>query len=76
MVCLDSCQAVPHMPVDVQGMGLDFMCVSGHKMCAPTGIGFVWGRRELLAKMPPHLVGGEMSRQASWLLCLLSMLCL
>ena len=43
-VLLDACQAVPNMPVDVQSLGVDFLVASAHKMCGPTGIGFLWGR--------------------------------
>jgi cysteine desulfurase/selenocysteine lyase len=59
-VLLDACQAVPHMPVDVQALGVDFIAASGHKMCGPTGIGFLYGRLDLLKSMPPVLGGGEM----------------
>ena len=62
LVLLDACQSVPHMPVDVQALGCDFLAASGHKMCGPTGIGFLWGRLELLAEMPPWHGGGEMIR--------------
>jgi len=51
---------VPHMPVDVQELGCDFLAFSGHKMCGPTGIGVLWGRRALLEAMPPFLGGGSM----------------
>jgi len=57
---LDCCQSVPHMPVDVQALGADWIVASGHKMCAPTGIGFLWGRSDVLAGMPPWMGGGEM----------------
>jgi len=57
---LDACQSVPHMPVDVGALGCDFLVASGHKMCGPTGIGFLWGRYELLEQMPPWQGGGEM----------------
>jgi cysteine desulfurase/selenocysteine lyase len=60
LVLLDACQSVPHQPVDVQALGVDFMAVSGHKMCGPTGIGFLWGREELLNNMGPFMGGGEM----------------
>ncbi|MGH3727722.1 MAG: cysteine desulfurase [Micromonosporaceae bacterium] len=60
LVVLDASQAVPHMPVDVVDLDVDFLCFTGHKMCGPTGIGVLWGRRELLAAMPPFLGGGEM----------------
>ena len=59
LVC-DGAQSVPHMPVDVQELGIDFLAFSGHKMYAPMGIGVLWARRELLEKMPPFLYGGEM----------------
>jgi cysteine desulfurase/selenocysteine lyase len=59
-VLVDAAQSVPHMPVDVQELGCDFLAFSGHKMCAPTGIGALWGRRELLEAMPPFLGGGSM----------------
>jgi cysteine desulfurase/selenocysteine lyase len=51
---------VPHMPVDVAGLGADFVGFTGHKLCGPTGIGVLWGRRELLDEIPPFLGGGEM----------------
>jgi cysteine desulfurase/selenocysteine lyase len=57
---LDASQAVPHRPVDVADYDVDFMAFTGHKMCGPTGIGVLWGRRELLAAMPPFLGGGSM----------------
>ncbi|MGH3646619.1 MAG: cysteine desulfurase [Micromonosporaceae bacterium] len=60
LVMLDCSQSAPHMPLDVQDLGADFICFTGHKMCGPTGIGVLWGRRELLAAMPPFLGGGEM----------------
>ncbi|MEO1133321.1 MAG: SufS family cysteine desulfurase [Cyanobacteria bacterium J06639_1] len=59
-VLLDACQSVPHMPVDVKALDCDWMAVSGHKMCGPTGIGFLYGKEELLQSMPPFLGGGEM----------------
>ena len=60
IVVVDAAQAAPHMPLDVQALGADFVAVSGHKMMAPTGIGFLWGREELLEDMDPFLYGGEM----------------
>jgi cysteine desulfurase/selenocysteine lyase len=57
---VDGAQSVPHMPVDVKDLGCDFLAFSGHKMCGPTGIGVLWGRRELLEAMPPFLGGGSM----------------
>ncbi len=59
-VLIDACQSVPHMPIDVQEIGCDWLVASGHKMCAPTGIGFLYGKEEILASMPPFLGGGEM----------------
>lgn len=60
LVLVDAAQSVPHMPVNVQNLNADFMAFSGHKMCAPTGIGVLWGRRHLLEAMPPFLGGGSM----------------
>jgi len=59
-IMLDACQSVPHIPVDVQALEVDFLAASGHKMCGPTGIGFLWAREELLNSMPPFKGGGEM----------------
>ncbi len=53
LVLLDACQAVPHMPFDVQDLDIDFAAFSGHKMLGPTGSGVLWGRREILNAMPP-----------------------
>lgn len=60
LMLVDGAQSVPHMPVDVQDMGIDFLAFSGHKMCGPTGIGVLWGQRKLLEAMPPFLGGGSM----------------
>ncbi|MEV7229183.1 cysteine desulfurase [Polymorphospora sp. NPDC051019] len=60
LVMLDASQAVPHLPVDVADLGVDFLAFTGHKMCGPTGIGALWGRAELLDAMPPFLGGGSM----------------
>lgn len=60
LVVLDACQSVPHMPIDLATLGVDFAAFSGHKMLGPTGIGVLWGRAELLAAMPPFLTGGSM----------------
>jgi cysteine desulfurase/selenocysteine lyase len=57
---VDAAQAVGHRPVDVQEIGCDFLAFSGHKVCGPTGIGALYGRREILAEMPPFLGGGDM----------------
>lgn len=59
-VLIDACQSVPHKPIDVQKMGCDWLVASGHKMCAPTGIGFLYGKKEILEEMPPFMGGGEM----------------
>ncbi len=59
-VLVDACQSAPHMPLDVQEIDCDWLVASGHKMCAPTGIGFLYGKLELLRSMPPFLGGGEM----------------
>ncbi|ORB97550.1 cysteine desulfurase [Mycobacterium persicum] len=60
LTVLDACQSVPHQPVDLHALGVDFAAFSGHKMLGPTGIGVLYGRRELLAAMPPFLTGGSM----------------
>ena len=59
-VLIDGCQAAPRLPVDVQALGCDFYAFSGHKTYGPTGIGVLYGRRELLSAMPPWQGGGEM----------------
>ncbi len=63
IVVVDAAQAAPHRAVDVQAVGCDFVAISGHKMCAPSGIGAVWGRAELLERMEPFLLGGHMIRK-------------
>ncbi len=60
LVLLDACQSAPHMPIDVHALDVDFAVLSGHKMLGPTGIGALYGRRELLEAMPPFLTGGSM----------------
>ncbi|MBM7795374.1 aminotransferase class V-fold PLP-dependent enzyme [Pseudoglutamicibacter cumminsii] len=60
LTVLDACQSVPHMPVDVQKLDVDFLAFSGHKMLAPTGIGVLWGRYKLLKDLPPFMLGGSM----------------
>ncbi|KAA5831981.1 cysteine desulfurase [Saccharopolyspora hirsuta] len=60
LVVLDACQSVPHKPVDLKALGVDFAVFSGHKMLGPSGIGVLYGRRELLAAMPPFITGGSM----------------
>ncbi|HTL87804.1 MAG TPA: SufS family cysteine desulfurase [Leptolyngbya sp.] len=59
-VLIDACQSVPHMPIDVQAIDCDWLVASGHKMCAPTGIGFLYGKLDVLRAMPPFFGGGEM----------------
>lgn len=61
IVCVDAAQAVPHMRVDVKKLDCDFLAFSGHKLCGPTGIGVLYGKRELLEKMPPIEFGGDMA---------------
>ena len=60
VVVLDAAQSTPHMEVDVQKLGVDFLAFSGHKLMAPMGVGVLYGRKELLSEMPPFLTGGEM----------------
>jgi cysteine desulfurase/selenocysteine lyase len=60
LMVVDGAQSAPHMPVDVPSLGADFYAFSGHKMCGPTGIGGLWGRREVLEAMPPFHGGGDM----------------
>jgi cysteine desulfurase/selenocysteine lyase len=60
LVLLDACQSVPHLPVDVAALDVDFAVFSGHKMLGPTGIGVLYGKAELLADLPPFLTGGSM----------------
>jgi len=64
-VMLDGAQRAPHGPVDVRSLGVDFYAFSGHKTYGPTGIGVLWGRRELLAAMPPFMTGGQMIDQVT-----------
>lgn len=60
---VDAAQAVPHMPVDVQNLGCDFLAFSGQKILGPTGAGVLWAKQEILEEMPPFLYGGEMIRE-------------
>ena len=62
---VDAAQAAPHLPLDVQALGADFLAFTGHKMYGPTGVGVLWGRYELLAALPPFLGGGEMIETVS-----------
>lgn len=64
--CVDGAQGVPHLHVDVQEIGCDFYAFSAHKMYGPTGVGILYGRRELLEKMPPYQGGGEMIGHCSF----------
>lgn len=71
VVLLDAAQSVPHLPVDVQALDIDFLCFSSHKMLGPTGIGVLYGKRDLLEAMPPFMGGGDMIRtvglrQSTW----------
>ncbi|MBV8695771.1 MAG: cysteine desulfurase [Ktedonobacteraceae bacterium] len=71
LVLLDAAQSVPHLPLDVQTLDVDFLAFSGHKMLGPTGIGVLYGKRDLLEAMPPFMGGGDMIRtvqlrQSSW----------
>jgi cysteine desulfurase / selenocysteine lyase len=70
-VLIDAAQSVPHLPVDVQALDADFVCFSGHKMLGPTGIGILYGKRDILEAMPPFMGGGDMIRtvrlrQSTW----------
>ena len=60
ILILDACQSVPHMPVNVRELDIDFLVFSGHKTVGPTGVGVLWGRSDLLADLPPFLFGGSM----------------
>ncbi len=65
IMVVDAAQAVPHRAVDVQALGCDFLGFTSHKLCGPGGTGALWGRRELLERMPPFEMGGEMIRSVS-----------
>lgn len=60
VVVVDGAQSAPHIPIEMSDLGCDFYAFSGHKMCGPTGVGGLWGRRELLEEMPPWMGGGDM----------------
>jgi len=66
LTLIDAAQGVPHLPTNVQELGCDFLAFSGHKMCGPTGIGVLYGRRDLLEAMPPFLGGGDMIRRVTF----------
>jgi len=65
IMVVDAAQAAPHRTVDVQALGCDFCAVSSHKLCGPSGIGALWGKRELLERMAPFNLGGEMIRSVA-----------
>ncbi len=66
VVLVDGAQAAPNMPVDLQALDADFYAISAHKMCGPTGIGVLYGKRALLEAMPPFLTGGDMIRKVEY----------
>jgi cysteine desulfurase/selenocysteine lyase len=66
LVLVDGAQAVPHMPTNVQAFDVDFLAFSGHKMLGPSGIGVLYGKREILQAMPPFLTGGDMIRKVTF----------
>ncbi|OYV07390.1 MAG: cysteine desulfurase CsdA [Verrucomicrobiales bacterium VVV1] len=66
LVLIDAAQAMPHLPIDVQTLGADFLAFSGHKVYAPTGIGVLWGKREILESIPPYRGGGEMIKEVTF----------
>jgi cysteine desulfurase/selenocysteine lyase len=66
LVLVDGAQAAPNMPVDVRALDVDFYAISAHKMCGPTGIGVLYGKRALLQTMPPFLTGGDMIRSVEY----------
>ncbi|MBK7215922.1 MAG: cysteine desulfurase [Candidatus Promineofilum sp.] len=66
LAMVDAAQSVPHMPVDVRALDCDFLAFSSHKMCGPTGIGVLYGKRQLLEAMPPFLGGGDMIRRVTF----------
>ena len=65
LVLVDACQSLAHTEVDVKDLNIDFLAGSGHKLCGPTGIGFLWSREEILDEMPPLFGGGEMIEDVS-----------
>jgi cysteine desulfurase/selenocysteine lyase len=66
IMVVDAAQAAPHLAIDVQAIGCDFLAFSAHKMCGPSGVGALWGRRELLEKMEPFNLGGHMIRKVQF----------
>lgn len=65
-VIVDAAQSAPHLPLNVEALGADFVCFSSHKMVGPTGVGVLWGRREALEALPPYMGGGEMIQNVDW----------
>jgi cysteine desulfurase/selenocysteine lyase len=65
IMVVDAAQAAPHRAIDVQALGCDFLAISAHKMCGPSGVGALWGKRELLEAMEPFLLGGHMIRKVT-----------
>lgn len=66
LMLVDGAQSVPHMKTDVQDLNMDFLAFSGHKMLGPTGIGVLYGKKEVLEKMPPFMGGGEMIKEVAY----------
>lgn len=66
LALVDAAQSVPHLPVNVEALDCDFLVFSGHKMCGPTGIGVLYGKRALLEAMPPYMGGGDMIRRVTY----------
>lgn len=66
LLCIDGAQSIPHMPIDVRALGCDFFAFSGHKMLGPTGIGGLYGKRQLLEHMEPFLYGGDMISEVTF----------